>query len=372
MKIIHIIPSLSKGGAERLVLDICNELTKKEGVEVKLITFTSVNEYSFLTQNINWEIIPASISLSLTKKNKFYIDILQKAIEDFKPDIIHTHLFEAEIVSRSCCYPQAKWFSHGHDNMVQFKNLSLTIFENKKNITNFYEKQYLIKNYQKNGVNHFIAISNDTKQYFEDTISSFPVTLLHNAIDYTRFYKGKNKSIENSTIELVNIGSFLDKKNQAFLIDVVEVLLKRNCKVVLNLLGDGINRSLIESKIKEKKLENLVILRGNVNNVEEYLWQSDIYVHSATYEPLGLVLIEAMAAGLPVITLDGKGNRDLIVEGKNGYMLYTHNAEEFSDKIIELWQNRDIYAKISLFAQNYSKNFDIKEYVDKLLTIYQT
>lgn len=370
MRILFIIPNLRKGGAERLVLDICNELTNREGVVVKLITFTAQNEYVFLTQNIDWEIVPASIRLSLTKKNKLSVDQLQRSIEGFKPDIIHTHLFEAEIVSRSCSYPHAKWFSHCHDNMAQFRRFSFKTLFNKELLTNYYEKRFLFKRYKVNGGNHFIAISKNAESYFKSNVRSFSVTLLHNAINYSHFYKPKELPISLTKVRLVNIGSLVDKKNQKFLIEVAGVLSVRNIDFELNLLGDGVNRTDIQQQITENKLNDCVILQGNVNDVEKYLWQSDIYVHSAIYEPLGLVLIEAMAAGLPVITLDGKGNRDLIEEGKNGYMLCSQNAEEFADKIMELWSNQDKYWEMSKYAQGYAKRYDIKEYVSNLLILY--
>ena len=122
--------------------------------------------------------------------------------------------------------------------------------------------------------------------------------------------------------------------------------------------------------ILEGNLQDNVLQHGNVNNVEEYLWQSDIYVHSAYYEPLGLVLLEAMAAGLPVVTLDGRGNRDLIVQGKNGYMVYEQNAEQFADRILEIWNDQQKYMEMSAFAQEFARQYDIKEYVDKLMDIY--
>jgi len=371
IKVLHIIPNLRKGGAERLVLDICNELTNREGVVVKLITFTDQNEYSFLTQNIDWEVVPASIRLSLTKKNKFSVDQLQRTIEEFKPDIIHTHLFEAEMVSRCCNYPQAKWFSHCHDNMKQFRNISFKMLINKELLTNYYEKRFLFNRYIANGGNCFVAISKNAESYFKCNIGSFPITLMHNAINFSRFFKPKDLLLNQSKLRLVTIGSLVDKKNQKFLIEVAGVLRARNIDFVLNLLGDGVNRGDLQQQTLENRLNDHVVLHGNVDDVEKYLWQSDIYVHSATYEPLGLVLIEAMVAGLPVITLDGKGNRDLIEEGKNGTMLYTQNAEEFADKIMELWNNQEKYCEMSAYAQEYAKRYDIKTYVGNLMNLYE-
>jgi glycosyltransferase involved in cell wall biosynthesis len=255
--------------------------------------------------------------------------------------------------------------------MVQFENFSWKTLFSKQKLTNFYEKKYLMRCYKKNGGTRFIAISNDAKKYFEKTASLYPVTMLHNAIDYRRFYRAREYRNDSSKIRLVNTGSFVDKKNQKFLIEVAKVLSDKNIDFELHFLGDGDNRAVLEEKALALQLSDCVFFHGNIHNVEEILWNSDIYLHSATYEPLGLALIEAMAAGLPVITLDGRGNRDLIEQGKNGYMLFEQNAEEFTLKINELWKDKTKYREISRYAQEFAGKFDIKEYVDKLLTLYR-
>lgn len=370
IKIIHIIPSLRRGGAERLVLDIVSELNKKSEVEVKLIIFSDINDYSKEYPSVHPVFIPSTVSASVFGKWNYNVNELSKFIKSFKPNVIHTHLFEAEFVTRTIDYPKAKWFSHCHDNMVQFENFTLQTLVDKKKLANYYEKYYLINRYKANGGNHFIAISRYTQTYFQKTVTPFPITLLPNAIDYHRFYKLKQTDVGQRPLILINVGSLVDNKNQTFLIDVVNVLRNKNIDVRLNLLGDGNNRAVLDYKIQKNQLGNQVILNGIVDCVEEYLWQSDIYVHSAFSEALGLTLIEAMAAGLPVITLDGKGNRDLIEEGKNGYMLYSQNAEAFADKIIQLWNNPEKYREMSKYAQKYTKQYDIKEYVDRLLELY--
>jgi len=371
MKILHIIPSLRKGGAERLALDMCKGLAEVSGIVVKMICFSDCNDYKDLSVLQQVEVIPSVISLSLYKKNKFRIQELQREIEQFAPDIIHTHLFEAEIISRCVHYPHAKWFSHCHDNMIQFENFSWKTLFSKRKLTNFYEKMFLMRCYKKNGGTHFIAISNDAKKYFEKTAPQYPVTLLHNAIDYNNFYKNRDGDVHGDKIRIVNVGSFVEKKNQKFLIEVAKILADKNIDFELHLLGDGETRAMLEEKARILNLSGHVFFHGNINNVEEWLWGSDIYVHSATYEPLGLALLEAMAAGLPVITLDGRGNRDLMVQEKNGYLLPELNPENFAAKIIELWNDQAKYKEISLWAQDFAKKFDIKEYVDKLLALFQ-
>lgn len=371
-RILYIIPSLRKGGAEHLVLDICNALQRCENVSVKLITFSELNEYAFLTENINWEVIPASVSLSVLGENRLNIEKLQKTIDQFRPDVIHTHLFEAEIVSRSCYYPQAKWFSHCHDNMMQFENFSLKTLFTKYKFTNFFEKLYLIKQYKKNGSNHFIAISKDTESYFKSVLPKplkKDIHLLPNAIDFNKFYNHDKTNTNN--LKLITIGSLIDKKNQMFLIEVIKQLHYKNYMVKLDILGEGPNRNRIKKEVEKSKLNEYISLKGNINIVENYLWESAIYIHSAPHESFGLVILEAMAAGLPVVTLDGKGNRDIIEDGKNGFMIYEQNAELFADKIIELIENRKLYQQMSAYCVEFARKYDIKEYMDRLVSLYE-
>lgn len=371
MKILHIIPSLRKGGAERLVTDIVRELNAKENIEVRLVLFRDEIEYDIEDIKELIKIIPSYVELSLWRKNTKYFDKLQAYIEEFKPDIIHSHLFEAEIVSRSCYYPNAKWFSHAHDNMIQLSNFCINTITNKSQFTNYFEKQYLQKRYQTNNGNHFIAISKDVETYLKETVSSFNITLLNNAINYKRFFSDAKREINSSKpLKLINVGSFVPKKNQQLLLKIAQKLKEKGVAFEIHFLGDGSMKFNLEKESNALNLKSNLFFLGNVNNVEKYLWQSDIYVHVANYEPLGLVLIEAMAAGLPVITLDGKGNRDLIEEGKNGYMIYEENPDLFVEKILAFWEDKELYNHMSAYAQKYARNFDIKAYIDKLLDLY--
>ena len=111
MKILHIISSLNKGGAERLTLDICREL-KRQGHEVQLAIFNNKNDYRCLSEEVNLQYLPIHIRPSVFGKWGVDIEALNRLISDFKPDIIHSHLFEAEILSRQNIFEGVKYFSH--------------------------------------------------------------------------------------------------------------------------------------------------------------------------------------------------------------------------------------------------------------------
>ena len=238
-------------------------------------------------------------------------------------------------------------------------------------LTNFYEKYYLLKRYKINGGNHFISISQDTNNFASQVLpKKYKYHYLKNAINYNKF-NNENLKSKKGNLQLINIGSFQAKKNQTFLIDIAQTLKENKIKFHLTLVGDGNLRKAVERKVTDLELENEVSFTGNIPNVQDYLSKSDIYIHSAFYEPFGLVLLEAMASGLPVVTLDGKGNRDIIEEGKNGYMIYEQDAEKFANTIIKLWNNKKKMEEISRYANEYAKQYDIVNYVDKLLLLYQ-
>ena len=195
---------------------------------------------------------------------------------------------------------------------------------------------------------------------------------MSNAIDFKKFYfENRAEPKSNRIINAVCVGSLVNKKNQAFLIQIVSYLKTKgyNCKI--DVLGDGPNKKSLQSKIDSSKFNEEIILHGNVKNVEEFMRNAEFYIHSATYEPFGLVLLEAMAAGLPVISLDGKGNRDIIQHKKNGYIFKEQNVEQFGNTLIDLKENPDEYLSYVKEGHKHSSNYDIKTYINKLISYYQ-
>ena len=371
-RILHIIPSLIEGGAERLALDICIELSKRKNIEVILVLLQPTNDYPELSSQANCKVIEAKYIPSLTGKPLIQINKLTQFIDEFKPHVIHSHLFEAELVSRLRTIKNIRYFTHCHDNMRQLRKFSLQTVKNKTNLTEYYERLLLLNAYKKNN-NAFIAISEHTKQYFIQNLPSVcrkNIHLLHNAIDFNRFHRASQPR-KGLPLRLINVGSFVSKKNQSFLVDVVECLLKKNLDVHLTMLGEGELRQNVQDKVDRLGLQKFITLHGNTEDVAGMLKSANMYVHSATYEPFGLALIEAMAAGLPVITLDGGGNRDIIEQHKNGMMLFKQDAHEFAQAIHSLAEDENQYRSISNNAIEFARNYDIKNYVDKLLDLYE-
>ncbi len=377
MKILYIIKSLEKGGAERYALDLCLELNKRPNIEYKLLVLQDGNDYEYLSSKVNYQKVDGPFVPSILRKTYVNVDQYKEIIDSFKPDIIHTHLFRAELFSSIYIPQDVVFVVHGHDNMREFRNLSFNTFFQKSLLTSFYEKQLLVNGkYKKNKNTYFIANSPDTLSYFQSTVPSFlkqNVKLIEIGFDFNRFHLPKREvKPPNKKFSLINIGRYEERKNQKFIVEIAHLLKNKGFEFEVNLLGTGDCIDKVKNQIRELHLEDRVFVRGNVDLVEEYLSKSDLYLHSAYYEPFGLVLLEAMAAGLPCVILDGIGNRNLVKDDYNGYLFSEQNAEVFAKKIIELSKDTPLLEKLSQNAQKFAKTYDISEKTNELIEFYQS
>lgn len=368
MKILQIIPSLNKGGAERLVIDICATLTKSGEHEVRLVTFRPNNAYAFISDGLTIECIPSMVIPSLTGKWTIDVAELQSYIKDFKPEVIHSHLFETEMVLSQVDCGSALRVMHFHDNMPQLAKFSWRTCLSKQGFTNWYERYILLKKWNKLEKRCAIAIAEDSFVYAQHVLGKkTTVHKLLNGISVKRFAPVHTKG---KTLQLCMIGSLVPKKNPCLAIETVKYLHANGYPFELHFLGDGSLRSELESYRDELDLSNFVHFHGNVDHPETYLHTSFVYLHTASYEPLGLVLLEAMASGTPVVCTDGRGNKDLIKNGSNGFIFDEHDPQLLAEQIIALWEDDRLYEEIQQEALRFVQAFDMADYCTKLLGIY--
>lgn len=372
IRILFLITDLGKGGAERSITDLCLEYKKRNDVECIIGSLLPNNDFREATEKLNVVFLDYK-SNSLFKKS--YTPKYHKLIEDFGPHIIHSNRFLAEFLTLENLNPEIIYVCHGRDNMVQLANLSLRTFFSKRLLLNYFEKMQLVfKKYSK-VTTWFVANSEHTKTYFHNVLPEnigHQITLIHNGVNFERFSNALNRRIlKDRKIKILNVGSFQEKKNQIFLVDIAQKLNEMQIDFEMNLLGEGALRKTVEERVYREKLNDRIFFRGKSDRVEEWMKESDIYLHTAWYEPFGIVFLEAMASGLPVVTLDGKGNRDLIVDNHNGFLIESEDPTVFASRIQKLIHDPDLYASISLNAKVFSKKFDMREKAEEYLNFYK-
>ncbi|MBS1625082.1 MAG: glycosyltransferase [Bacteroidetes bacterium] len=370
MKVLHIIANLRKGGAERIALDIVRELNRRSGITVRLVLLEDKIEYNISDVRELVHVIPSSVMLSVWRRTRYDLDRLQAFVDEYRPDVIHSHLFIPELVSRSLEYEGARWFSHCHWNTRELKRPSL-IPVCRQDIIDWRVYRYMLHRYQRYD-NQFIAISQNVYEFY---ISNLPalkenIHYLPNAVNLAAFRRPASAPLPpRYPIRLISIGTLNEGKNQALQIEIARVLHSRGIAFHLDICGDGPMRNQLSARVESLGLSQYVSILGAVSDVQARLAESTIFLHTSLAEGFGLVLIEAMAAGLPVISLDGGGNAELMHNGTNGYLLNIQDPEAFADKII-LASTPDQYTRLSEGALMICQQYDIAPYVSKLLDLY--
>ena len=257
---------------------------------------------------------------------------------------------------------------------VLLKKITNKTLFNKSLLANYWERLWLKKKYKQCN-NQFIAISEDVKHFLSENLEEFRnrIQLVPNAINTSRFHTDRSYSNVNEPFQIVSIANLVPKKNHVLLIGVMEILLKKGFNVRMDVLGAGPLMDTLINETKEKGLDNHLRFLGSVGDIPERLKKAQLYVHPAKYEPFGLVILEAMASGLPVVSVDGFGNRELMKEGENGFMVPNNvTAEDFAKKVIYFINNPSEIERMGKFAVEFSKHYDIDHYSHRLIEIYSS
>lgn len=372
MRILHLIPTLKKGGAERLCLDTVTALSNINNVNVKLAILRNENEYHSEYPTIQPIHVNSSVSPSL--KGKWIVNTgeWEALLDEFKPDIVHSHLFEAEMLSRYQIRPGIKYFSHCHDNMPVFEKPGAHSLFNKQKLTRAYERRFMLRQYEKAN-NRFLAISPDTLAYFKNNLGKAlqnNIELFPNAINTARFAHPERNAFSGGTLKIINIGAFIPVKNQQLAIKILKELKMAGVQAELTFVGEGNEMAGVKKLAEQEALSNQVHFAGKQSEVSKYLADSHVYLHTGIKEAFGLVLLEAMASGLPVVSLNGHGNKELIENGKNGFLIEKQDPDAFLKAIKTITENEETYLRYSQNAVSFARQYDINAYVQKLMDVY--
>ena len=143
---------------------------------------------------------------------------------------------------------------------------------------------------------------------------------------------------------------------------------KENAKLFL--VGKGHLENYLKELVKKYNLQDKVVFTGEVNNVQDYLQLFDIFVLPSLYEGLGVVNIEAQAAGLPTLVSD-KIPKEAYVTELMASVGLNLPASEWGDKILSLNKNRDRESRRNIYIEEIRKNgYDIKIEGKKLEKLY--
>lgn len=171
---------------------------------------------------------------------------------------------------------------------------------------------------------------------------------------------------------LLSIGRLVPWKGFSALIEIIPRLLKERPHLQLVIVGEGPDKEILKSKLKNLRIEERVKLEGKVphNKIPLYFRAADIFILNTNYEGFSHVLLEAMKTGAPIITTNIGGNPELITNQENGVLIEYNNKDQLKQAILRLMGDRVLQEKFVRQGQDRVKRFNWQRLVDETLKVF--
>ncbi len=364
-----------KGGGEGYLANLANQLAKRDHeIHVYAHTWESNNE------KIHFHTIPAIRFPKVLKDISFVVNSYNvMAKNDY--DIV-------QVVGRAL--GMNVFNPHCGVEKAWLKQDSLTIsnhfFRFLKNIRTFFciRERFLVwlehKQYSSKRLSRIIAISDMMKNDIirHHNVDPQKITVVYNGVDLQRFNPTNKIKYRNSIRKKLSLGNdfvILYVSNN-FRLKGLSVLIKamgefkkshNNFKVLI--IGRSRDSAYRKLGITMNCQKNLIFL-GHVDGIEKYYAASDICVHPTFYDTYSLVVIEAMASGLPVITTSFAGASGIIDNGKDGFVISDPSDYLALSEKTKLLFNDDFREKASIAARKKAEKYPAENNCDEIIKVY--
>lgn len=271
-------------------------------------------------------------------------------IKTTKPTVVTVH---------STWHYEAKFFSKIGD----WYSLAVKLFKN-----SFIEYEMRLFS----NADHFISISDTIKRELSHfyKIASSKISVIENGIDINKFSPKKGALIN---FKVISVGRFVYRKGFQDLISASQEVCSKYPHAEIIIIGDGPLKEKLREQIYTQGLENNVRLLDSTSNDEiiNQLRKSSMFVIPSYYEGLPLVLLEALACGLPVVGTNINGIKDLIDNGINGFLIPTESPKRMANAIINLFENTRLRNEMSKNARTSAKRYDRSVLINKTIAVYE-
>lgn len=350
LKIVHVIYSLGRGGAETLLVNLLKDLNER--YEFTLVTLDPRNDFAK-------EEIIAHRFYCLHYKGAQSIPScvwkLRAIIQKVKPDLVRSQLFETSIVARVATPASIPMIFSIHNP------LSVDCYSKNRFALPLEKLTYKRRH-------SIISVSKDSLQDFDKYVGlksrSF---ILYNFINPVYVERAQPKlDFDYADLRLVAVGNLREQKNYGYLLKAFKQL--KNYSVTLHIYGEGDLRESLQQEIDQHGLN--IHLKGRLSRVYDALPEYDLYVMPSSYEGFGIAPVEAMAIGLPLLLSDLPVLRE--VTHNNALFFNPQEPSTFVQLIKEIFEQRYDLKQLSangidIAADNYQK----KDYLPRLDFIYK-
>lgn len=344
MRVMHIITRMIIGGAQENTLYNCLDLVHDFGDEVLLVTGPEQGPEGGLLEEGRAGGLTIETCDPLRRNIKPITDwrayrSLLKLIDRYRPDVVHTHSAKGGMLGRMAAWkqrvPVVVHTVHGAPFHPYQSALARRFFIG-------------CERYVAGRCHHMISVADAMTELmvsagvaprakFTTIYSGMKVEPFQKACQF-RSQARRELGIADDEIVFGKIARLFALKGHEYLIDAAVDLVAKCPKARILLVGDGVLRAELEKRIAERGLQRTFIFAGLVQpeRIPYFLGAMDALVHTSLREGLARTLPQALIAGLPVISYDVDGAREVVLPGQTGYLLKPQAIRELTDAMLAL------------------------------------
>ena len=372
-KILIFVDSLNEGGVSKVLLDLLENINK-EKYDITVMTLYNQGVYiDEVRKYVKYKYcfnIPAANGNSLKAKlyRKYWGGMLRLpesfmyrwfVKEKYDIEIAFMHGWSTKFISGSNNRASKK-IAWVHVDLVTWNRVD-GIFKNLEHHKKAYSK-----------FDEVLCVSQTVKEGVEKKYNVKNARVLYNPISREKILKLSNEEIDDikfsSKFKLISVGRLSEQKGYNRLLRIFKKLKNDGLDIELILVGNGNKYNELNEYIVENKLEKDVTLLGFRENPYKYVRASDLFICSSISEGFSLVIGEAMAIGVPIVSVDCPGPNEVLGFGKYG-KLVNNNEEDLYNGIKEMINNRALYKKYKNKANERGKMFSINKFINKVESI---
>jgi len=342
MKLLYITNGINgPGGLERVLSVKASILADEYNYQVCILCLNDAHKNPFYPFSSKIKFLSIKVGGNPFSYFLLYKKGIQRTINDIQPDIISVcdnglKAFLLPMILKT----NAKIIYERHNSKLTEVQKKQDFFS--KNITKF--KWFLMDNLAQN-FSKFIVLSEGNKNEWGK---------INNLVEIPNplsFYSSESSSLENKKV--ICIGKISYQKGQDLLVQIWEIVHQKFPEWELHIFGSA-NLDFLDTN----NLKHNIFYYPPEKNIEQKYLESSIYVMTSRFEGFGMVLIEAMACGVPCISFDcNYGPSDIIIDGEDGFLVETENIEKFADKITYLIENESKRKRMGKAAKHNVKRF---------------
>lgn len=347
MNVLLMTDKLITGGAEMYFCKLENALQHDE-----LTLYTAA-----ATGDLKSQIKNQHHFLELTRKNHgLNLVRLKKTIKEKNISILHANslrlVFYATLLKRTMRQPLKILYTKHNVTLLELKYAKLFASILNKN------------------VDHIITVSDFEKESLTRLgVAERKITTIYNGVDLKQFTFSEKE--ERKDVWKVGILARLsEEKNHEFFLEVANAM-QDVPHVEFHIAGEGPEKARILEHIKRLGLQNKVKMAGHVSQPETFIKEMDMLLLTSKREVFPMVIIEAMAIGTPIISIDRGGIKEAIQDSQTGFLVQDYIVKEFTEKIMAVISHQEVRTKMVTAARKKAEEeFSLESMVNHTLGQY--